>query len=68
VTAEYRDSYKKNYDEIYLKRDLWDSHRRYSDWDEKKLYYYKDVPRMRGFVKRSCYESAPAGKLFYFKC
>lgn len=72
ATTEYLNSWKKDYDRSYVKKDYgkrydWNYHK-YSSFDEGKIYYYKDVPHMRGFVKKSCYKSAPRGKLFYIKC
>jgi len=62
ATMEYRD---KHYDKIKTPSKKY-SYYKY-DRDDKD-YYYKYVPYLRKYEKKTCYSSAPKGKLFYVRC
>jgi hypothetical protein len=64
TSKEYLENrYEDNYERDYSRHS---SHERNRNSD--KITYYDYVPYLRGYEEKTCYNSAPRGKLFYIKC
>ena len=64
VSKEYlEDRYKDNYERDYSRPSSYGKNR-----NSNKITYYDYSPYLRGYEEKTCYDSAPKGKLFYIKC
>ena len=67
---KYGYTYRTSKEYLEKKYSSYDEHEHKKHYKEstRKITYYEYVPYLERYEEKTCYNSAPSGKLFYIKC